>query len=114
MRILLSILLVLCSISSVFAGDKLSDGAIKKKLLGYWESPRHAYLIKSDGIMYMCPRKFATTTDKWDGGGNKGDRNVFDAHFSSRKHSCPLYPCFSMIYAAQSNACYPLRNDSCL
>jgi hypothetical protein len=48
------------------AGGKMSDAAIKQKLLGYWKSPRHSYLIKSDGIMYMLPRKYATTTNRWD------------------------------------------------
>src|SRR6266566_2180678 len=48
------------------AGEKMSDAAIKQKLLGYWKSPRHGYLIKSDGIMYMLPRKYATTTNRWD------------------------------------------------
>ena len=43
-----------------------SDAAIKQKLLGYWRSPRHGYLIKSDGVMYMCPRDICTTTNKWD------------------------------------------------
>jgi len=47
-------------------GDRPSDSAIKQKLLGYWKSPRHGYLIKSDGIMYMLPRKYATTTNRWD------------------------------------------------
>jgi hypothetical protein len=46
------------------AGEKLSDAQIKQKLLGYWKSPRHGYLIKSDGIMYMLPRKYATTTNR--------------------------------------------------
>jgi hypothetical protein len=43
-----------------------SDAEIKHRLLGYWESPRHGYLIKSDGIIYMCPRKYCTTTNTWD------------------------------------------------
>lgn len=43
-----------------------SDAEIRHRLLGYWESPRHAYLIKSDGIIYMCPRKICTTTNTWD------------------------------------------------
>jgi hypothetical protein len=61
--ILLLVLLVICSGS---AGEKMSDAQIKQKLLGYWKSPRHGYLIKSDGIMYMLPRKYATTTNRWD------------------------------------------------
>jgi len=42
-----------------------SDDAIKQKLVGYWLSPRHGYLINSDGIIYMLPRKYATTTNRW-------------------------------------------------
>lgn len=48
------------------AEDKSSDADIKLKLLGYWQSPRHAYLIEADGIVYMCPRSICTTTNKWD------------------------------------------------
>ena len=48
------------------AGDKPSDEAIKLKLLGYWQSPRHAYLIKSDGVVYMCPQSICTTKNRWD------------------------------------------------
>jgi hypothetical protein len=29
------------------------DAAMKKELLGYWKSGRHAYLYKDDGIVYM-------------------------------------------------------------
>lgn len=61
----LVVVLVITSFSAA-AGDKLSDSAIKQRLLGYWQSPRHGYLIKSDGIMYMCPRKYCTTTNRWD------------------------------------------------
>ncbi|MEP7015031.1 MAG: hypothetical protein ABI925_06305 [Verrucomicrobiota bacterium] len=50
----------------VMAGEKMSDAEIKQKLLGYWKSPRHGYEIKSDGIMYMLPRKYATSTNHWD------------------------------------------------
>jgi hypothetical protein len=60
----LSLLLAVACLAS--AGEKMSDAAIKQKLLGYWKSPRHGYLIKSDGIMYMLPRKDATTTNRWD------------------------------------------------
>ena len=48
-----------------FAGERSSDAAIKQRLLGYWKSPRHGYHIKSDGIMYMCPRAYCTTTNRW-------------------------------------------------
>jgi hypothetical protein len=36
------------------------DAALKKQLLGYWQSPRHGYLIKDNGIMYMLPRPATT------------------------------------------------------
>lgn len=63
--ILLAILAVLAG-SSAFAGDKQSDTEIKAKLVGYWQSPRHAYLIAADGVVYMCPRSICTTTNRWD------------------------------------------------
>jgi tetratricopeptide (TPR) repeat protein len=50
---------------AVAAGEKMSDDQIKQKLLGYWSSPRHGYHIADDGVIYMCPRKYATTTDYW-------------------------------------------------
>lgn len=59
-------LLVLAVSNSVLAGEKSSDAEIKEKLLGYWQSPRHAYLIEADGIIYMCPRSICTTTNRWD------------------------------------------------
>jgi hypothetical protein len=39
------------------------DAALKKDLLGYWKSGRHAYLYKDDGIVYMMG---GTTKSKWD------------------------------------------------
>jgi len=45
------------------SGLKPSDAAIKRKLLGYWDSPRHSYLMKANGIMYMLG---GTTTNHWD------------------------------------------------
>ncbi len=47
------------------AGEKMSDAEIKQKLLGYWSNPHHGYHIAADGIIYMCPRKYATTTSHW-------------------------------------------------
>jgi len=47
------------------AGEKMSDAEIKQKVIGYWTSPRHGYHIAPDGIIYMCPRKYATTTNRW-------------------------------------------------
>lgn len=58
------------------AGEKLSDAEIKEKILGYWGNARHSYLIKSDGIMYMCPRDISTTTNRWD---VKGGRFYLDS-----------------------------------
>jgi len=62
---------LLLGILTVSAGERMSDAAIKQKLLGYWKSPRHEYLIKSDGIMYMLPREEGTTTNRWDVKGGK-------------------------------------------
>jgi hypothetical protein len=59
-----------------FAEDKSSDSTIKAKALGYWGNPRHSYLIKSDGIMYMCPRDICTTKNRWD---VKGGQLYLDA-----------------------------------
>jgi hypothetical protein len=70
-RLFMTLLLVLSVICSASAGEKMSDAEIKQKLLGYWKSPRHGYLIKSDGIMYMLPRKYVTTTNRWDVRGGK-------------------------------------------
>jgi hypothetical protein len=39
------------------------DAAMKKELLGYWASGRHAYLFKDDGISYMLG---GTSKSKWD------------------------------------------------
>jgi hypothetical protein len=57
--------LLLCITCFSAAGEKMSDAQIKQKLLGFWSSPRHGYHIAADGIIYMCPRKDATTTDRW-------------------------------------------------
>jgi hypothetical protein len=66
MKLTITILsLFLSVICLAFAGEKMSDAQIKQKLLGYWSSPRHGYHIAADGIMYMCPRKSATTTFRW-------------------------------------------------
>jgi hypothetical protein len=56
-------LVVLLMAASLSHAD---DASIKKQLLGYWKSPRHGYLLKSNGIMYMLPRPGATTTNTWD------------------------------------------------
>ena len=59
----LSLLLAVACLAS--AGEKMSDAEIKQKLLGYWSNPHHGYHIAADGIIYMCPRKYATTTSHW-------------------------------------------------
>jgi hypothetical protein len=62
----IKILILLLSMTSfVVAGEKMSDAEIKQKVLGYWLSPRHGYHFTADGIIYMCPRKNATTTFRW-------------------------------------------------
>ena len=46
-----------------------SDVQLKAKILGYWLSPRHAYLIQANGLMRMCPTTGpnpATTVNRWD------------------------------------------------
>ena len=55
-------MLIISIVGAAFA----DDSSTKRKLLGYWKSPRHGYLIKSDGIMYMLPRPPCTTTNSWD------------------------------------------------
>ena len=67
MKVTVTILSLLLSMTYfVVAGEKMSDSEIKQKLLGYWKSPRHGYHIASDGIIYMCPRKDAETTNRWE------------------------------------------------
>ncbi len=43
--------------------DSASDAALKQKVIGYWETGRHAYLFKSDGIRYMVD---GIPTSHWD------------------------------------------------
>jgi hypothetical protein len=43
--------------------DSASDAVLKRKLLGYWQSGRHTYLFKSDGIRYMVA---GVPTSHWD------------------------------------------------
>ena len=63
---ILILAILLCPFLSAFGEEKLSDAAIKAKLMGYWGNARHAYLIKNDGLMYMCPRNISTTTNRWE------------------------------------------------
>jgi hypothetical protein len=39
------------------------DATMKKELLGYWKSGRHAYLYKDDGVIYMMG---GSTKSRWD------------------------------------------------
>lgn len=69
MRKLMLLLTILANL--ILAGYALaeSDAQIKAKLVGYWLSPRHAYLIQSDGLKRMCPTTGpyrATTVNRWD------------------------------------------------
>jgi hypothetical protein len=57
--------------SVAMSGYALAEGdaQIKAKLVGYWMSPRHAYLIQANGLMRMCPTTGpnpATTVNRWD------------------------------------------------
>jgi hypothetical protein len=57
------VLTLICTLTTAATADSASDAALKRKLLGYWQSGRHAYLFKSDGICYMVG---GTTTHHWD------------------------------------------------
>lgn len=64
------ILLAAAIASFIVGGYALaeSDAQLKTKILGYWMSPRHAYLIQADGLMRMCPTTGpnpATTANHW-------------------------------------------------
>jgi len=66
MRLSIAILGLFLSVTSpALASEKMSDAQIKQKLIGYWSNPHHGYHIAADGIIYMCPRKYATTTSHW-------------------------------------------------
>ena|SRR5438552_5390188 len=60
-----TLILILATTYLAPAGERMSDSQIKQKLIGYWSSPRHGYHIAANGIIYMCPRKYATTTNRW-------------------------------------------------
>lgn len=49
--------------SSFVQQHRGSDADMKHKLLGFWSSPRHDYLYKSDGVCYMVG---GTTKSNWD------------------------------------------------
>ena len=65
-RALLILVILLCRLLPAFGEGKLSDAAIKAKLLGYWGNARHAYLINNDGVMYMGARDISTTANRWE------------------------------------------------
>ena len=54
------VLTLMCTLTATAMAD---SAALERKLLGYWQSGRHAYLFKSDGICYMVE---GTTTYHWD------------------------------------------------
>lgn len=62
-KLVLTMLVVLFAAVPMVRAD---DAAIKKQLLGYWKSPRHGYLYKANGIVYMLPRPPSTSTSHWD------------------------------------------------
>ena len=70
--IFLALIAVACLLPPPLMADARTDAGIRKKLLGFWRSPRHEYEFKSDGIVYMRPTPPCTTTDKW---------KVKDGHF---------------------------------
>ena len=42
------------------------DATVRAQLVGYWRSPRHEYLIKADGTMWMLPLDVASRpTGTW-------------------------------------------------
>src|ERR1700730_1338330 len=66
------LILILTAAASLIIADYAqaqSDAQIKSKLLGYWMSPRHGYLIQANGLMRMCATTgphHATTVNRWD------------------------------------------------
>jgi hypothetical protein len=60
MKTTLTLLLALFMAATMAQAD---DAAMKKEILGYWKSGRHAYLYKDDGIIYMMG---GTTKSRWD------------------------------------------------
>lgn len=60
------VLMMLVVLFAAVPAVRADDAAIKRQLLGYWQSPRHQYLYKSDGVRYMVPRPENTTTNRWD------------------------------------------------
>src|SRR4051812_667998 len=62
-KLMATVLMLICSLTTAAVADSASNAALKRKLLGYWHSGRHAYLFKSDGICYMVE---GTTTYHWD------------------------------------------------
>jgi hypothetical protein len=61
-KTLVKIAMVLAVLVSA-AMAQADDATMKKELLGYWKSGRHAYLYKDDGIVYMMG---GTTKSRWD------------------------------------------------
>ena len=66
-----TILVMMAATSLIVAStsNAQSDVQIKSKLVGYWMSPRHGYLIQANGLMRMRPTvgpNHSTTTNRWD------------------------------------------------
>jgi hypothetical protein len=69
MRKALIILSAVASLIMTGYAYSQSDAQIKSKLLGYWMSPRHGYLIQANGFMRMCPTtgpNRARVVSRWD------------------------------------------------
>jgi hypothetical protein len=51
----------------VFPGrlNAQDDAAIRKKLIGYWRSPRHEYEYRADGRVFMDPNPPTDSIGNW-------------------------------------------------
>jgi hypothetical protein len=75
---LLILALALLANFPAMAGEKLSDDAIKQKILGYWTGPRWAVQYKSDGLKYSLSTD--SRPSQWDvkGGAYYEDSDRYD------------------------------------
>ena len=62
----LALAAIACLLMPLAMAGKPSDADIKKKLLGYWRSPRHEYQFTSDGGIHVDPSPPCPPTGKWD------------------------------------------------
>jgi opacity protein-like surface antigen len=58
-----SILTLVVGLFMAAAMAQADDATMKKELVGYWKSGRHAYWYKEDGIIYMMG---GTNKSRWD------------------------------------------------